>query len=521
MAAKPAAGPQMPLAFDPASYASPGVPVAVEQPAATGSTPRLLWGAKGTHAAPAAAPAPACTEPHQPEPAAAAVGPSAAAPAAASAAAPAPARAELPKPRGLQGRCAWCVQPLHHTPMHLRCASTPAALLTGCLLPSPLPWRRPSVPKLNLSSVGPLLAAGAGAAIPLPAAQAGSSVAKRRRQAAAVEGPEGLSLSSSSSEGSEGGSAGQPRPAATPTAQPAGVAAQPAAGRASPSEGRSKKARPGMSLPRLVVDCGLFEPGSELKLSTASSGSRRCHRPSGAFWPVAAGGGAALCFAPDPADEGAPDAAQQECGEPEPAGQDADDPFSRPAAHDPLLDEESAAATRPTAPQPMACAPASAFCTGAAEVPSSGCSSPEPPSRPASGLGGGGSSSIGAAPSVGLALELLQRGALMLACMPQPLSERIRSDVADVAASLSRMAGLAPAAAPAAPAATPAPPPAAAAPDAAPGSCGRENAASNGNGAAGGSGPLAPADLAAFKAKFKNEILREIRAELRGLQHAQ
>ena len=271
-----------------------------------------------------------------------------------------------------------------------------------------------------------------------------------------------------------------------------------------------------MSPPRLVVDCGLYEPGSELKLSSASGGSRR--RPSGAFWPVAAGGGAALSFAPGPetADEGVPDAGEGERGEAEPAGQAADDPFSRPAAHDPLLDEEAAAPTRPPAPQPTACAPAAAFFTGAAEVPGSGCGSPEPPSRPASGAGGASASPFGAAPSVGLALELLQRGALMLACMPQPLSERVRSDLADVAASLSRMAGLEPA-----PAAIPAPGPAAASASTAPDSCGRENAPSNSSGAAGGSGHLCPADLAAFKAEFKNEILREIRAELHGLHHAQ
>lgn len=330
----------------------------------------------------------------------------------------------------------------------------------------------------------------------------GAAAAKRRRQPPAADPPEGLSMSSSSSEGSEGGSrsAKPGRSGPARTAGSAGMAAQQAV---EPAQGNSKKARPGMSPPRLVLNCGLFEPGSaepQLKLSGGSSGSRRL-RASGAFWPVAAGGGTALNFGPAMAEEDDADAGQEQGGQQSAEHAGADDPFSRPAAHDPLLDEEArpTAAARPAAaPVSTACVPASACCTGAA------CCSPEPPSAPASGRAAGGANPFGAAPSLSLAMELLQRGALMLSCLEQPLSDRTRADLAEIAASLSRMA----APGPDVPAVA-APPPLAAAHA----SNGRENTRSNGNSnsAAGGGQPW-PAgwDPVAFKA----EILRELRQEL-------
>ncbi|PRW59476.1 WD repeat 62 [Chlorella sorokiniana] len=474
MGAKLVPAPQPAAAFDPTSYTSPVLPPA--QPAAAAeSTPRLFgFGKPAPAAAPAAeapaapplAPAAAAAEPGT-EPLATTVAaakhaqPSTAVPAAA--AAPAPG---VPKPcAGLQGR--------------------------------------PAVPKLNLSSVGPHMAAGGAAAAPCPVPPAaGGAAAKRRRQPPAADPPEGLSVSTSSSAGSEGGSSPQSQPSPAGKAGAAGTAAQQAA---EPEQGSSKKARPGMSPPRFVVDCGLFEPGSaepQLKLSGGSSGSRR-RRSSGAFWPVAAGGGMALSFETAIAEEDEAAAAQLEGSQHAAEEAEGDDPFSRPAAHDPLLDEEArpAAAGRPSAPPiSTACEPASAFCSGAAEVPASGCCSPEPPSAPASGRAVSGATPFaGAAPSLGLAMELLQQGALMLSCLPQPLTERARAELAEIAASLAHMA------APDAPA-TVAPPPVAVFT-----SCDRENTHSNSNGAAGGSQAWPPGfDPVAFKA----EILRELRQEL-------
>ncbi len=347
---------------------------------------------------------------------------------------------------------------------------------------------RPAVPKLNLSVVGPHLAAGATAFSMPPAA--GCAVSKRRRQPPAADPPEGLSFSSS--EDSESGGSPPAGPGLARTAGTAGAAAAQQA--AEPEQGHSKKARPGMSPPRLVLNCGLYEPGSaevQLKLSGGSSGSR-CGRSPGSFWPVAAGGGTALSFEPAINEEGEPEAAQGESfSEPAGEGPDADDPFSRPAAHDPLLEEESSGAARPVpVPISTACVPASAFCSVAAEVPASGCCSPEPPSAPASGRAAGGASPFGGAPSVPLAMELLQRGALMLSCLAQPLNDRSRADLAEIAASLSRMAD---------------------GPAAGPASCDRENTRSNGNGAAGRSQAWPGFDPVAFKA----EILCELRQELR------
>lgn len=344
------------------------------------------------------------------------------------------------------------------------------------------------MPKLNLGSVGQHLAAGAAAAAFSVPHAAGGTASKRRRQAPSADPPEGLSLSSDSSEGSEH--------VISPvcTAGTAGATAQRAA------EPESKKARPGMSPPRLVLNCGLFEPGSELgdkpglkHSSTGSSGSRR-RRSTHASWPAASAGGKVLSF-----EERDAEAAQQDRSEAAAVEADADDPFSRPAAYDPLLEEEGDTAARPAAvPLPTACVPASAFCHGAAEVPTSGCCSPEPGSAPPSARGGGGGASpCGAVPSVGLAMELLQRGALMLSCLGQPLSKRTRADLAEMAASLSRMAGPDAAAPAAAPAADPA-------------SCDRENTHSNG-GAGGSQAWPAGWDPVAFKA----EILRELRQELR------
>ena len=149
MAAKPAAGPQPPLAFDPASYASPGVPAAAA--ATADSTPRLLWGAKPPAAGPAAAaaavPAPACAEPQQPEPTAAQPVPAEAVPAAAPAAAPVPAPAPPPKPRGLQGRRAQRVHWLRFVAFIVRTGSTMQQRASDRAIPSPFPMAQATGPQ--------------------------------------------------------------------------------------------------------------------------------------------------------------------------------------------------------------------------------------------------------------------------------------------------------------------------------------------------------------------------------------
>lgn len=345
---------------------------------------------------------------------------------------------------------------------------------------------RPAVPRLNLKAWGAALAAGAAA--PTDATPpAAAAHAKRPRQASTASGFPADSGASSAGESSQtcgrhGGAASQ-----LPTA----------AGNESPG---GKKQRAGMSPLHFVVNCQLYSPSpNKAQPGTSGSGGYR----TAAAWPAVAGGG----FAAPPPHSGAD------------TWTPGSDPFGRPAAHDPVQEEESTwerqagLCPRP-APSDAHITPSAVCDAAAASPPSRGRSSAAPRSSPSARARSSASGSSGysrsedeetssavpapAAPmpaaTTPAALELLRQGVAMLAGLGgTTLDEGAKAELAGLAAQLQRVAGLEPA------------PASALAPTPQPASAGRENASSNGGGG------IWRADLEALKA----EVMAELRAELR------
>lgn len=261
--------------------------------------------------------------------------------------------------------------------------------------------------------------------------------------------------------------------AASPTESSASTASCGAEAQPSLAQGEQPGKPPqARSPPRLVLNCGLYEHSAA---KPGLTGSRLAGSP-----------GAALSEGPSGRSV-EPPASEQECSV---------DLFSRPAAHDPLLEEDAAAGRPAPVPAP---APAALTSQPAADSPVPAAAA-SPASGSASASGACTSDSGADCATAAAALDLLRRGAAMLGGLGSgALDTSARAELASLAAQLKQHA-----VAPAAGAKLVVPTEVRCA-AAAPGSGGgRENARLN----------EGPAAHAADLASMKREILSELRAEL-------